>query len=75
MSLRRSRIVILFHPVVKYPEKVEHRSDIMAAVRHPSGMGDESHPGGISYATCHEGSRSRGQMRESHVALFSGDPT
>ena len=52
---------------MKYPEKVEHRPDRIAAVRHPDkvehwpdripdvrhsgGMSENSRPGGMSYAT------------------------
>ena len=76
---------------MKYPEKVEHRPDRIAAVRHPDkvehwpdripdvrypdGMSDDFCLGGMSYATRRKGGRLRGQGRGSHVTFFREDPT
>ena len=76
---------------MKYPEKVERRSDRIAAVRHPDkverwpsripdvrhpgGISENFRPGGMSDATRHKGGGLHGQGRGSHVAIFGEDPT
>ena len=85
------KVARLPDPNVRYPDEVERRPDRMAAarypekvgcrsgripdVRYPGGVSDDFRPGGMSYATCRKGYRLCVQGRESHVALFSEDPT
>ena len=44
---------------MKYPEKVERRSDRIPDMRYPGGMSENSRPGGMSDATCRKGEEPR----------------
>ena len=51
---------------MRYPDKIERRSNIIAAVRYPDGMSENFCPSRMSDATCRKGPSTCPKEREPH---------